>query len=229
MFAKQWQRVKTEVEELYRRLAAMGDTEAALAALSQLDLEQVLLDDLGFSATLKKMAVAHLQVLSSAEAVAPVPEVYLQALTRMSNEIYIAKTGAGLRDMMSLITRAVIDKRPESEVIEELAKTGLTQAQAEALANDTLRKYSRTVSAVQAEEVPDQLWIYEGPVDSRTSDICLEILAAGPMTKAEIDSRFPGAFTAGGHYNCRHEFHPYTEREQYEKRAIDQQIEGRDL
>jgi len=61
---------------------------------------------------------------------------------------------------------------------------------------------------------PDKLFIYEGPNDDKTDDYCLEMLAAGPLTYEQIESQFPGTFTAGGHFNCRHSWEPYVRERQ---------------
>lgn len=228
-FSTEWKQIRGLITKLYTRLSAQSDTEAALAALGSMNLEQILLDDMNFKATLTAMQSSQVAVLQGMSAVAPVPEVFLQALVNMDGEMYVAKTGAAFKDMIQLVTRSVIEGASELEFVERLAKTGMTEAQAQALANDTLRKFSRTVTSIQAKQDPDQLWIYEGPVDDRTSEICLEILAAGPMKKSEIEDRFPGSFTQGGHFNCRHEFHPYVRERQYEKSALDQELAARDL
>ena len=77
---------------------------------------------------------------------------------------------------------------------------------------------------------PDNLmYVFTGPVDSRTSDICLQILAAGPMTLKQIDNNFPGTFLNGGHFNCRHQFRRYTSKEMYKENIIEKQFDKRDL
>ena len=55
------------------------------------------------------------------------------------------------------------------------------------------------------------LYVYEGPADDRTRDECLQMMAAGKLTKQEIQDRFGNAFIDGGGYNCRHSWVRVTE------------------
>ena len=56
-----------------------------------------------------------------------------------------------------------------------------------------------------ASDDPDNArYIYQGPVDDRTRDICIDMMSAGALTRDEVDSEFPGAFGDGGGFNCRH-------------------------
>ena len=81
-----------------------------------------------------------------------------------------------------------------------------------------------------AQNAPANLmYVYTGPIDDRTSDICLQISAAGPMTLKQIDNRFPSTFENGGHFNCRHQFRRFTSKEMYKANIIQQQFNERDL
>ena len=70
----------------------------------------------------------------------------------------------------------------------------------------------------------DTLYIWEGPVDDRTSDECLQLMGLGPMTQAEFESVFPGAFINGTHFNCRHQAQRFLSKEQYKGSAIKEQM-----
>ena len=58
------------------------------------------------------------------------------------------------------------------------------------------------------QDPPDALYVYEGPSDDRTRDECLAMIAAGALTRAEVEAQFPGAFVDGGGFNCRHSWVP---------------------
>jgi len=109
----------------------------------------------------------------------------------------------------------VVGSQSEAAFAQALKTEAMSPSQANALANDSLRKFSRTVTAEQANNLPeDQLWIWGGPVDGRTSDECLNLISAGPQTRDQINAMYPGAFTSGTHFGCRHQPQPYVRERQ---------------
>ena len=56
--------------------------------------------------------------------------------------------------------------------------------------------------------MPDDMeYQYIGALDEKTRPECLEMMAAGNLTKKEIIRRFGSeVFTSGGGYNCRHKW-----------------------
>ena len=70
--------------------------------------------------------------------------------------------------------------------------------------------FDRTIKSEQFKEAGIELFVYVGPNDGKTRDECLEALAAGAVTREDING-LAVSFSGGGGYNCRHEFLPYVE------------------
>jgi len=85
------------------------------------------------------------------------------------------------------------------------------------LVNDAFARFDHVVKAKVYEEFPETKFIYTGPNDGSTRDVCKHILQKfrKPLTKKEIDelkipiqkdkSQFRGFVDRGG-YNCRHDW-----------------------
>jgi len=115
-------------------------------------------------------------------------------------------------ELKKAMVRGALGGMSESAIRKQLeeATKQLADYQVGALVNTNLSTLSRTVFANAMEDMPENtLYYYDGPNDDKTREICREMLAAGPLTRAEIESRWPGAFTEGGGWNCRHEWRQY--------------------
>ena len=122
---------------------------------------------------------------------------------------------------------SVIGDLPVSEFQNIVGSFGLTPSQAEALVDDSLRKFSRNVTREMANNAPeDNLYIWEGPIDDRTSDECLRLIALGPMTIAEFEAQEPGAFNSGTHFGCRHEPQRFTRKAQFKGEQANRQLDA---
>jgi len=162
------------------------------------------------------------------ESFASVTEATLQTLNRADVNFFSAKVGEQSELMKRLMIESIIGKQSEAAFAESLTGVGWSERQANSLVNDSLRRFSRNVTREMANNSPsDKLYIYEGPIDDRTSDICMEILAAGPMTMGDIDSRFGSASLSGGHFGCRHEFVEYFDKSQYPESELRGEVKAR--
>lgn len=97
----------------------------------------------------------------------------------------------------------------------------LTHGQLTTLVNDSIAQYSRTVTVEKGEDLGLELFIYQGPTDSKTSPQCTFLLeydkhgVPGLFYKDEISADLHEDLVGnplinGGHPNCRHEFLPIT-------------------
>jgi hypothetical protein len=103
--------------------------------------------------------------------------------------------------------KGIIGGKTEREIAQSMLGSVLRPDQAETLANTALNTFERNVTAqMTAFDPADATYVYQGPIDQKTRDICLKMMASGSMTRDEIDSQYPGAFVDGGGYNCRHRF-----------------------
>ena len=154
---------------------------------------------------LNQYIASYESVLLGMEATGQVTEETLQALVRLDE--------ATFRNQISLMGEKVIDEavkgiiggKTEREIAQSMIDVGFEQYEAETLANTALNTFERNVtSQMTAFDPEDATYVYQGPIDEKTRDICLKMMASGSMTKEEIRSQYPGAFVDGGGFNCRH-------------------------
>ena len=94
--------------------------------------------------------------------------------------------------------------------------------------NTTLNTYSASVGAVVARnDPPSRKYVYEGPQDERTRDECVEMGAAGALTRAQIEEQFPGGFVDRGGYACRHQWVPVAAADDVNTKAAKREREKR--
>ena len=80
--------------------------------------------------------------------------------------------------------------------------------------NDGLNNYSRSVSRMMMDEADkDEKYIYIGPADDKTRDLCLRAIRYGgsegrTLPEIEGSKDFAGSLIDGGGINCRHGWEP---------------------
>jgi hypothetical protein len=221
-FGMAWAKIQDLVSSMYGRfLASDLPSEVIVKELIDLDLKTILFEDFKLNGEMNTITNNYVKTLKSMEAFSNVPEVTLQTLIRADVNFFSAKVGEQSELMKRLMIESIVGRQSEAVFAESLISVGWREKQANSLVNDSLRRFSRNVTKEMANNSPDDfLYIFDGPVDDRTSDECLDIIAQGPMTLAEIESSYPGVFQAGSHFNCRHEFVRYTSKEQYQGEEV---------
>lgn len=207
-YARAWQRVQGGIVKLVDKLLAQGRTvDEVIQILGATDFS-ALAGDLGMSKAAKDLQVAYLEVLRGKVGRAEVTEATLRALQSFTRDSFLAQEAALPAKLKEETIKALLAGGRTSDV-EASLRAVVDRHDAETLANTALNTFSRSVEYEMAkQDPPDALYEYEGPVDDRTRDICLAMAAAGPLTRSEIEDRFPGAFVDGGGYNCRHSWVP---------------------
>ena len=228
-FGMAWNKIQELVSSMYGRfLDSDLPSEVIVKELIDLDLKTILFDDFKLNGEMNAITNNYVKTLKSMESFASVPEATLQTLIRADVNFFSAKVGEQSELMKRLMIESIIGKQSEAAFAESLTGVGWSERQANSLVNDSLRRFSRNVTREMANNSPsDKLYIYEGPIDDRTSDICMEILAAGPMTMGDIDSRFGSASLSGGHFGCRHEFVEYFDKSQYPESELRGEVKAR--
>lgn len=196
-------------EQIARALAALTTDELLTAS--------------GLAADVDELGRAYAsQVLANMQQFAPVSADVLAALVEADKANYLQLVRGEMEGLKRALQQLVLTGG-DTRAIRAVASVGQTRAQVEALVNTAMNTFSRTVTAVQAEAAPaETLYVYAGPVDGRTRDLCLKMAAAGELTKAEIDRAFPGGFRDGGGFNCRHQWLPVgTTARRYADKAAD--------
>lgn len=233
-FANKYEQALNKIAALYQRTSdSTADTTELLVAIGNIDFKDLIENELGFNRELNAVAQSYIDALRDMDGFAEVDETILRALVESDLNVYRSKFDNTYVQMKSLFTDSIINGLPREVFVEQLTKGQfgvLSSFQAEALYNDSLAKFNRSVIKQMAKNAPKNLlYVFTGPIDKKTSDTCLQILAAGPMTLKQINSRFPGTFENGGHFNCRHQFRRFTSKDMYKKDKLEKSFERRDL
>ena len=221
-FGKAWGKIQELVSSMYGRfLQSNVPNEVLIKELLDLDLKTMLFDDFKLNGEMNMITNNYVKTLKSMEAFANVPEATLQTLIRADVNFFNAKVGEQSELMKRLMIESIVWRQSEAVFAESLMSLGWSEKQANSLVNNSLRRFSRNVTKEMANNAPsDFLYIFDGPVDDRTSDECLDVISRGPMKLSEIESSYPGVFQAGTHFNCRHEFVRYTSQDQYQGEEV---------
>lgn len=177
------------------------------------DFGMEILTDYGYAGAIDDLTDVYQSLLIKFpdEILAKIPPGMIQTLQDLDMEFYFENVRDVGFELKKQLVQASIGGVEEINMKEALLKasTTLSAPQIGTLTNTSLRTMSRTAFASGAAELPkDTKFFYDGPNDDKTRDYCLQILQAGEMTRAEINSQFPGAFTNGGGFNCRHSWTP---------------------
>ena len=208
-FARAIQRVQAELVSQIFDLRNQGLTRSEIVLVLQtLDMEDLIMDRLGLSSDLDNLMLEYQAVLGSMEMTGAVTDEVLTALLRMDNSTFMKQIGLMGDQVRNEAARGIIAGASEADITQSILRGAggvLRPDQAETLANTALNTFERNVTVEMASDDPaNTRYIYQGPVDDRTRDICIDMMSAGALTRDEIDSDFPGAFGDGGGFNCRH-------------------------
>ena len=225
-FNKAFETLQATVIGIYKRAKeANVSNDIKVKELLDLDVESIV--GRKMNGELDKLMTQYAIELKGMQSFADISETVIESLVRSDLIVYQNKIKDKIDQMKRLMIESVIGDLPTSDFEDIVGSFGLTPSQAEALVDDSLRKFSRNVSAEMANNAPDDnLYIWSGPIDNRTSDECLQLIALGPMTKEEFDNEFPGAFTSGTHFGCRHEALPFTKKSQFKGNQANRQLDA---
>ncbi len=212
-------RLADRIAGLVERGESAADVQQAIAGLDVDDL----LTASGLRADIDELGRAYAgQVLSVMQQFAPVSPEVLAALVEADKARYLQVVQGEIADLVRGIQRTILTGG-DARAIRAVASQGISRAQVETLVNTSMNTFSRTVTALQAQQAPaEALYVYAGPVDGRTRDLCLKLAAAGELTRDEIERLAPGSFRDGGGFNCRHQWLPVgTVARRYQSQAQD--------
>ena len=177
-----------------------------LAVLAALDIAAYFVEDLGMAAGINSYIGATESILTNmpfSGAATEAELLALQDLQRATITQYTGHVGATVRNEIS---KGVIAGATKREIKEAIKRHVVTNDNGIKLITETaLADYRQSVAHVMSQDQPKSMkYFYIGPMDDRTRPICREILSGMPYTKAQIDTRFPGAFIDRGGPRCRH-------------------------
>ena len=196
-------------DEVLQLLQAGQDKESIIQLLADTNLKQVILSDADFSKSFNNLEDLYVKTLQDMDQFADISEDTLLALTKTNQSLFMGKLANDVSDSIrSNLLRGVVVGLSKGDIIRGIS-ADLRPDQIETLVTTALNNYSASINAVMSDRLPDRtLYVYRGPIDSKTRDICLEFAARGPMTKKEIESVMTGGFLDRGGFNCRHQWTP---------------------
>ena len=153
----------------------------------------------------------HGQMLQTIQGFSTVKEEALQALVDMNTNALINQIDNMSGVIRKEIVNGVIGGVPPNEILKAVRGQGsLSSGQLKTLIDTTMNDYSRTVTKLMMDNMPDNTkYEYIGPLDEKTRPACVEMIAAGRLTKDQIlknFSKFGNILANGGGYNCRHKW-----------------------
>ena len=225
-FGDAWSKVQDHFSVLYGKLQDSGASrERIIRELTDIDIEHLVMIEFKLNGELEAVMTGYLQELKKMDAFADISEDVIRSLMTTDSFLVKSKLIEAGNTIKSTMVQSVIGGLDEEAFALRLERIGFQPHQANALVNENLRRFSRSVTSEMANNAAtDTLYIWEGPVDDRTSDECLQLMGLGPMTQAEFESVFPGAFINGTHFNCRHQAQRFLSRDQYKGSAIKEQM-----
>ncbi len=173
-------------------------------------MNDLVLNELNFTGDIDQLMFAYDDILRGISSFATVNETTLQALKNINQATWVANANIEITAIQKEIFNASLTNQWNQKTIINNLKTGvhdnLSEGQINTLIDTSLSTYERNVTTAMMNEMPDDtLYIYVGPADGKTRDICNEMLGAGALTKAEIINRFGAVvLEVGGGFNCRH-------------------------
>tara|TARA_R110000824_G_scaffold81887_2_gene205590 strand:+ start:1608 stop:2306 length:699 start_codon:yes stop_codon:yes gene_type:complete len=220
------QKMQDSIIKIYNKAnKANVPNDVIIKELLDLDLNQTVGREI--NGQLEQLMTQYAVELKSMQSFADVSETVIESLIRTDLIVYQNKIKDKIDVMKKLMIESVIGDLPINEFEGMVSSFGLTPSQAEALVDDSLRKFSRNVTREMANNAPEEkLYIWSGPIDNRTSDECLTLIALGPMTIAQFDSESPGSFNNGTHFGCRHEAQPFTRKAQFKGKQANTQLDA---
>jgi len=209
IFADAIERVQIELVQQIVDLRQQGLTNIQIVqVLEAIDMESYLLNDLGLQSDIDNLMLTYANVLENLNGFGAVTEESLQALIEIDRAFFMSESQNMANTVRQQLARGVLADVSESELTRGILDGMggvLRKDQAATLANTALNSYSRNVTKIMADEMPeDTKYYYQGALDDRTRDVCLDMIAAGELTQSEVESSYGGAFVDGGGFNCRH-------------------------
>ena len=225
-FSLAFEQVQDTVLKIYNNAnKAQLSNDIIVKELLDLDLDQIVGNKMNIE--LEKLMTQYAFELKSMQSFADISENVIDSLIKTDLIVYQNKIKDKIDVMRKLMIESVIGDISIGEFESMVGSFGLTPSQAEALVDDSLRKFSRNVTKEMANNAPDNtFFIWEGPIDGKTSDECLRLIALGPMTEGEFESQSPGSFQSGTHFGCRHEAQRFTRKAQFLGNKANDQIDA---
>ena len=197
-----------------------------LAILASINMAIYFLEDLGMSSAVSVIDADILAILDSLPSFGQVTELQLTAFRNIVNNSVISYTQSLGDDLRNIMMQGITNGSSKDE-IRNMMRRSAKGRRVENIINEALRTFEQSVIAEMARDLPvNTLFSYVGPLDEKTRPLCRHILARSPLTRSQIESRFPGAFLDRGGYNCRHLWLPNEPINKKQRQSAHESISG---
>ena len=196
-------------DQVFQLLQAGQDKEQILQILSQDDFKRIVLNDNDFKKSFDDLNKLYLKTLQDMDKYADITEETLLALTNANQSIFMTKLANDVAtSLQGNLVRGVLAGLSKQDIMRGM-NVDLRPDQIETLVTTALNNYSASINSIMADKLPENTtYVYRGPIDAKTRDICLEFAARSPLTRKEIEAIEPGSFLNRGGFNCRHQWTP---------------------
>ena len=194
------------IEQLYK-LKGQKSAEEFLVFIEDLNVKEIIRAKSANAISIYE--ASHGVMLQTIQGFAAVAETTLVALKNYSTESLLKQLDNMAQIIKKEVVNGIIAGTPVQTVLQAVQGQGaLSRRQLQTLIDTAMNEYSRSVTKVMIDKMPDDMeYQYIGALDEKTRPECLEMMAAGNLTKKEIIRRFGSeVFTSGGGYNCRHKW-----------------------
>ncbi len=151
----------------------------------------------------------HTDMLQTIQGFAALSEQTLQSLKNYSTDTLLNQLDNMGQVIKKEVVKGIIAGTGIQTVVESVRGQGaLSSSQLQTLIDTSMNEYSRSVTKLMIDEMPETTkYQYIGALDEKTRPECLEMMAAGDLTRKQIVSRFGSeVLISGGGYNCRHKW-----------------------
>tara|TARA_R110000822_G_scaffold75149_3_gene180766 strand:- start:2883 stop:3653 length:771 start_codon:yes stop_codon:yes gene_type:complete len=204
-FSRAIQKAQAQMVEDLLELKGSLSRQEFISLLSTLNVDDYLFNEIGLQKDLDKYLASYQTVLSGMQFTGKVTEETLLALVRLDQATFKSQIGTMGEQIIDEAVKGILGGKTERQIAQSMLGNVLRPDQAQTLANTALNTFERNVTAEMAVNDPsDATYVYQGVIDDKTRDICLDMMSAGSLKRDEVDSLYPGAFSDGGGFNCRH-------------------------
>ena len=194
------------ISELYA-LKGSKSAEEFIRFIERLNVEEVILAKAENAINIFEKS--HAGMLQSIQGFSDLSEETLEILVNYNRDSLLSQLDNMAQIVKKEIINGAIAGSPTKAVLDKVRGQGaLSKAQLQTLINTSMNEYSRNVTKLMIDKMPDNTeYVYIGALDDKTRPECLNMMSRGEMTKAEIQGAFgSNVFTDGGGYNCRHKW-----------------------
>jgi hypothetical protein len=199
------QQMQERLISIFMEISGQGTTDEVIQIISRLDLTDIINENKQ-AVTSALRAGYEAELLKVAGITGTVTEEVLQAFVDVQSATFFSYVDDMAASVRAETITGILTGVGSRNIGLAVAGKAISPAQMETLINTSLNTFSAQVNATIGQFVPEAKYVYIGPIDEKTRDICLQFASLPPMTMDEINSSYPGAFVDRGGFNCRHQW-----------------------